>query len=140
MLHSAARPGTAVAARNARGFGSAVRPFKADLLAGPVAGLCQPSGGAGVGLRSTRRVGFSSAALAVAVQRSSAAEDAPRDPEAAAAYRRLLDAEEEAGIYEDADGEEEERVEVDATALPDDTLAVRASARRDAALVRCSPT
>ena len=50
--------------------------------------------------------------------------DAPRDPAAAAAYKAILDAEEEAGLYEEP-VDQEEVVEVDATAQPDDSLAVR---------------
>lgn len=83
----------------------------------------QPPAGAGASRAAHRSL--STAALAVSAERPAAGteEDSPRDAVAAAEYRKLLDAEEEAGLYEEPD-ENEERVEVDASALPDDTLAV----------------
>ena len=115
---SAALPGRGLAARSAVAR-LASRPLavpaKWPTMAGPPAGRGQ---------------GMSTAALAAVSERSASAADAPRNPAAAAEYRKLLDAEEEAGLYEEPLGEEE-RVEVDASALPDDSLAVSGAARRE---------
>ena len=71
------------------------------------------------------RGAVSAQALAMAAERLAVDDaDAPRDPAAAAAYKAILDAEEEAGLYEEP-VDQEEVVEVDATAQPDDSLAVR---------------
>ena len=71
----------------------------------------------------------------MATERSAASEDAPHDPVAAAQYRKLLEAEEEAGLYEEPI--DEERVEVDASAQPDDSLAVRRRVAAKPRLRRC---
>jgi hypothetical protein len=91
------------------------------------ASLAQPAGEAPLG---KARGQVAAQALAVATERTaSGEEDAPRDPVAAAEYRKLLDAEEEAGLFEEPEDGDAERVEVDASAQPDDSLAVRAGTR-----------
>ena len=88
------------------------------------ASLAQPTGEAPLG---KARGQVAAQALAVATERTaSGEEDAPRDPVAAAEYRKLLDAEEEAGLFEEPEDGDADRVEVDASAQPDDSLAVRA--------------
>ena len=95
------------------------------------ASLVQP---AGEGPQGKARGAVSAQALAVATERTaSGEEDSPRDPVAAAEYRKRLDAEEEAGLFEEPEDGTEERVEVDASAQPDDSLAVRAGQGRRAA-------